>query len=131
MQRMPACAGHAPEVRVGALLVCAGPLGRTARQQGIDDPEAQFAACRDRLCLVLAGAGRSFQDVVGLTTCHVERSRHIATFRTVKDRVLPRGTCAGTATGTAKPACRGLLPDSKRTARRRPGQGSPGDGPPE
>jgi len=113
MQRIVDTAGYLPAVKVGPTLFCSGQVGRTADLQVIADPEAQFAACWENLRLVLAEAGYGFEDVVDMTTYHVEMSRHFAAFRAVKDRVFPRGTCAWTAIGVSELARPGLLLEIK------------------
>lgn len=102
-------AGYAPAVKVGATVYCAGQVGRTADLQVIADPAQQFVAAWDNVRLVLAEAGCSFEDVVEMTTYHVEMRRHMDVFRTVKDRLFPRGTCAWTCIGVTELAHPGLL----------------------
>ncbi|MGY2202642.1 RidA family protein [Pseudomonas gingeri] len=109
-------AGYAPAVKVGATLYCAGQVGRTAQLEVIADPEAQFVACWENLRLVLAAAGCTFDDVVEMTTYHVNMSQHMAVFREVKNRVFPRGHCAWTSIGVAELAHPGLLAEIKCVA---------------
>lgn len=116
MKRIVEVAGYVPAVRVGSTLFCAGQVGRTPDLEVITDPAAQFAACWENLRLVLQEAGCSFGDVVDMTTYHVEMSKHFATFRSVKDRVFPRGTCAWTAIGVTELARPGLLVEIKCVA---------------
>ncbi|NVZ99427.1 RidA family protein [Pseudomonas gingeri] len=109
-------AGYAPAVKVGATLYCAGQVGRTAQMEVITDPEAQFVACWENLHLVLAAGGCTFDDVVEMTTYHVNMSQHMAVFREVKNRVFPRGHCAWTSIGVAELAHPGLLAEIKCVA---------------
>ncbi|BBP77519.1 RidA family protein [Pseudomonas gingeri NCPPB 3146 = LMG 5327] len=109
-------AGYAPAVKVGATLYCAGQVGRTAQLEVIADPEAQFVACWENLRLVLAAGGCTFDDVVEMTTYHVNMSQHMAVFREVKNRVFPRGHCAWTSIGVAELAHPGLLAEIKCVA---------------
>lgn len=121
-------AGYAPAVQVGATVYCAGQVGRTAELQVIADPEAQFVAAWENLRLVLAEAGCTFEDVVEMTTYHVEMRRHMDVFRTVKDRLFPRGTCAWTCIGVSELAHPGLWVEIKCVAVARAVRG--GDGVP-
>ena len=109
-------AGYAPAVKVGATVYCAGQVGRTPELQVIADPEAQFVAAWENLRLVLAEAGCTFEDVVEMTTYHVEMRQHMGVFRAVKDRLFPRGTCAWTCIGVTELAHPGLLVEIKCVA---------------
>ncbi|NIE66400.1 RidA family protein [Burkholderia sp. Ax-1719] len=116
MQAIVERAGYVPAVKVGATVYCAGQVGRTPELEVIADPEAQFVACWENLRIVLEEAGCSFDDVVDMTTYHVQMSEHMAVFREVKDRVFPRGTCAWTAIGVTELARSGLLVEIKCVA---------------
>ncbi|MBE7211744.1 MAG: RidA family protein [Gluconacetobacter diazotrophicus] len=121
MERVVETAGYVPAVRVGDLVFCAGQVGRDADLSVIEDPEAQFAACWDNLRLVLEEAGCGFEDVVDMTTYHVDLAVHFPIFRAVKDRLFPRGSCAWTVIGVSELARPGLLAEIKCTAVRRRG----------
>ncbi|MCI3208332.1 MULTISPECIES: RidA family protein [Pandoraea] len=114
-------AGYVPAVRAGATVFCAGQVGRTPDMTVIHDPEAQFEACWDNLQTVLTAAGCTFDDVVDMTTYHVDMSRHMPIFRTVKDRRFPRETCAWTCIGVSELAHPGLLVEIKCVAISRDG----------
>ncbi len=109
-------AGYVPAVEVGSTLYCAGQIGRTPELEVIHDPEQQFVACWENLRTVLAEAGCAFDDVVEMTTFHVEMSQHMDIFREVKDRLFPRDTCAWTAIGVSELALPGLLLEIKCVA---------------
>ncbi|WP_200939034.1 RidA family protein [Rhizobium sp. Leaf311] len=109
-------AGYAPAVRFENLVFCAGQVGRDTNMNVINDPEKQFEACWDNLATVLSAAGCSFEDVVEMTTYHVGLQQHIHTFRKVKDRIFPRGTCAWTCIGVSELAHPGLLVEIKVVA---------------
>lgn len=106
-------AGYAPAVKVGRTLYCAGQVGRTPELEVIEDPEQQFLAAWENLRLVLAAAGCGFDDVVEMTTYHIDMQRHMPLFRSVKDKVFPRGTCAWTCIGVSELARPGLLVEIK------------------
>ncbi|WGS52479.1 RidA family protein [Paraburkholderia sp. D15] len=114
-------AGYAPAVKVGTTVYCAGQVGRTPQLDVIEDPEAQFVACWENLRELLAAAGCTFDDIVDMTTYHVQMSRHMAVFREVKNRVFPRGHCAWTVIGVSELAHPGLLVEIKCVAVQRGG----------
>ncbi|OZI39410.1 hypothetical protein CEG14_07790 [Bordetella genomosp. 1] len=116
MQTLAQRAGYAPAVRVGDTVYCAGQVGRTADLQVIADPAAQFVAAWENLRLVLAEAGCTFEDVVDMTTYHVDMARHMDVFREIKDSVFPRGICAWTCIGVSELARPGLLVEIKCVA---------------
>ncbi|KAF1010245.1 MAG: RutC family protein YjgH [Pseudomonas fluorescens] len=109
-------AGYVPAVKVGKTLYCAGQVGRTEALQVIEDPEAQFVAAWENLRQVLEEGGCTFDDVVDMTTYHVDMSQHMAVFREVKNRLFPRGHCAWTSIGVSELAHPGLLVEIKCVA---------------
>lgn len=119
MQRIVERAGYVPAVKVGSIVFCAGQVGRTDDLEVIADPEAQFLACWQNLRVVLEAAGCTFEDVVDMTTYHVQMSTHMPIFREVKNRVFPRGTCAWTSIGVTELAHPGLLVEIKCVAVKR------------
>ncbi|GAB3100233.1 RidA family protein [Cupriavidus yeoncheonensis] len=119
MQCIVKRAGYIPAVKIGASVFCAGQVGRTVDLEVIADPEAQFLACWENLRAVLEEAGCSFEDVVDMTTYHVQMNRHMPIFREVKNRVFPRGTCAWTSIGVSELAHPGLLVEIKCVAVKR------------
>ncbi|RAS39083.1 RidA family protein [Paraburkholderia bryophila] len=116
MEQIVERAGYAPAVKVGTTVFCAGQVGRTRELEVIHDPEAQFLACWENLKILLEAAGCTFEDVVEMTTYHVQMSVHMAVFREVKNRVFPRGTCAWTAIGVSELAHPGLLAEIRCVA---------------
>ncbi len=119
MRPIVARAGYAPAVKVGDTLYCAGQVGRTAEMAVIHDPEQQFVVAWENLRQVLAAGGCSFEDVVDMTTYHVEMAKHMAVFREVKNRIFPKGLCAWTCIGVSELAHPGLLVEIKCVAVRR------------
>ncbi|GLH21452.1 hypothetical protein BR1R3_41940 [Pseudomonas atacamensis] len=109
-------AGYAPAVKVGKTLYCAGQVGRTPELSVIEEPEQQFLAAWDNLRIVLEAGGCKFEDVVEMTTYHVDMHRHMPIFRRVKDEVFPRSTCAWTCIGVSELARPGLLVEIKCVA---------------
>lgn len=117
-------AGYAPAVKVGTTLYCAGQVGRTADLVVIEDPEQQFLAAWENLRQVLAAGGCSFEDVVEMTTYHIDMNQHMPLFRQVKDSLFPRNTCAWTCIGVSELAKPGLLVEIKCIAVQRSGPAS-------
>ncbi len=109
-------AGYAPAVKVGKTLYCAGQVGRTPEVSVIEEPEQQFLAAWDNLRIVLEAGGCKVEDVVEMTTYHVDMHRHMPIFRRVKDKVFPRSTCAWTCIGVSELARPGLLVEIKCVA---------------
>lgn len=65
---------------------------------------------------LLNAAGCTFEDIVEMTTYHVQMSAHMSVFREVKNRVFPSGKCAWTAVGVSELAHPGLLAEIKCVA---------------
>lgn len=84
---------YAPAVKVGNTVYASGVVS------GNPDPEAQFTEIFEALSLVLREAGASLEDVVDMTTFHVDMYEHIETFMEVKDVYLPENFPAWTAIG--------------------------------
>lgn len=119
MQEIVSRAGYAPAVMAGNILYCAGQVGRSPALEVIADPADQFRAMWQNLQAVLAAAGCDFDDIVEMTSYHVDMARHMPIFRSIKNAVFPRGTCAWTCVGVAELAHPGLLAEVKCIAVRR------------
>ncbi|USU05613.1 RidA family protein [Sphingomonadaceae bacterium OTU29LAMAA1] len=113
MQNIVDRAGYVPAVQAAGFVFCAGQVGRDSNLSVITDPEQQFHACWDNVDLVLAAAGCTFDDVVEMTTFHVDLAQNIDLFRKVKDLRFPRGRCAWTCIGVSDLAVDGLLVEIK------------------
>jgi enamine deaminase RidA (YjgF/YER057c/UK114 family) len=110
---------HAPAVRDGDLLRCAGFIGVDAVGKGTvsPDPETQFKRAFEIVGSVLAAAGLTFADVVEMTTYHVGLREHWDTFGKVKDTFVQAPYPAWTAVGVVELAYPGALVEIKVTAR--------------
>jgi enamine deaminase RidA (YjgF/YER057c/UK114 family) len=108
--------GYLPGLRVGDIVFLAGQVGRTLDMQVVAEPRAQFEAAFENLRLVLVEAGCNFDDIVDMTTYHVDMGRHWPVFREVKNRVLPRGRFPWTAIGVSALADPAFLLEVKATA---------------
>ena len=109
-------AGYAPAVKVGHTIYVVGQVGRNKELEVIDDPAEQFAAMWENLRIVLKAANCTFDDVVEMTSYHVEMSRHMDVFRSAKNDVFPKGTYAWTRIGVSELAHPGLLAEVKCVA---------------
>jgi enamine deaminase RidA (YjgF/YER057c/UK114 family) len=106
-------AGYAPAVIVNGVVYCAGQVGRTSDLKILEDPESQFVRAWENLRLVLTEAGCTFDDIVDMTTYHVNMRDHMSIFREVKNRIFPRMMCSWTCIGVVELAHPGLLVEIK------------------
>ncbi len=116
MQSVVEQKGYLPGLRVGDFLFLAGQVGRDADMRIVVEAKAQFEAAFENLRIVLAEAGCTFDDIVDMTTYHVDMDRHWPVFREVKNRVLPRGKFPWTAIGVSALADPAFLLEVKATA---------------
>jgi len=116
MQNIVTTRGYLPGLQVGGFLFIAGQVGRTADMRIVTDPKAQFELCFENLRVVLIEAGCSFDDIVDVTTYHVDMPKHFAVFREVKSRLLPGGMVPWTAIGVSALADPAFLLEVKATA---------------
>ena len=116
MQSVVETRGYLPGLRVGDIVFLAGQVGRTADMQIVTEPKAQFETAFENLRIVLAEAGLAFDDIVDMTTYHVDMNEHWPVFREVKNRLLPRGKFPWTAIGVSALADPAFLLEVKATA---------------
>ncbi|MBS7740951.1 MULTISPECIES: RidA family protein [unclassified Chelatococcus] len=109
-------AGYAPAVKVGHTIYVVGQIGRTRDLQVIEDPRKQFDAMWENLRVVLEAAGCTFDNIVEMTSYHVEMSKHMDVFRVAKNAVFPKGTYAWTRIGVSELAYPGVLAEVKCVA---------------
>ncbi|GGG13267.1 hypothetical protein GCM10010924_48030 [Rhizobium wenxiniae] len=119
MREIVVRAGYAPAVKVGDTIYVVGQVGRTKDLQVIQDPHEQFTAMWENLRIVLEAANCTFDDIVEMTSYHVEMSKHMDVFRTAKNEVFPKGTYAWTRIGVSELAHPGLLAEVKCVAVKR------------
>ena len=119
MQEIVSRAGYAPAVKVGDTIYVVGQVGRTKDLDIIHDPSEQFRAMWDNLRIVLEAAHCTFDDIVEMTSYHVEMSKHMDVFLTVKNEVFPKGTYAWTRIGVSELAHQGLIAEVKCVAVKR------------
>ncbi len=107
----------APVVKDGNLLLCSGQLGNGAGNTIDADPEAQFTQAFENVKSVLETAGASFDNIVEMTTFHVDLQKNLSAFMKVKDRFMQEPYPAWTAIGITELAFPGALVEIKVTAR--------------
>ncbi len=100
----------------GAQSTLAAEDAELADIMAVRDPEAQFEAAFEIVQAVLVEAGAGLEDVVDMTTYHVDISQHMATFMAVKDRYLFEPYPAWTAVGVSELVIPGGLMEISVTA---------------
>ena len=105
----------APAVRAGNLLLLSGQIG--AAGGGVpDSAEEEFRLAWQGLGRVLAAAGLGFEDIVEITSYHVDLQQHIAAFMKVKDEFVGEPWPAWTAIGITALAIPGARVEIRVTA---------------
>ena len=105
----------APAVRTGNLVLLSGQIGATGG--GVpDSAEEEFRLAWQGVGRVLAAAGLGFEDVVEITTYHVNLQQHLATFMKVKDEFINEPWPAWSAIGIAELAIPGARVEIRVTA---------------
>lgn len=81
--------GYSPAVRSAGFLFLSGQVGADDEGVAIADPEAQIRQAFSNLGRVLEAAGCGFDDIVDVTTFHVDMYRHFDVFAAVKQETFP------------------------------------------
>lgn len=97
----------APAVATGGLLVCSGQIGAGADGKVPEDAAEEFRNAWQAIGRVLAAAGLGYEDIVELTSYHVDLPAHMRAFMAVKDEFLAAPWPAWTAIGITSLAVRG------------------------
>lgn len=96
----------APAVATGGLLVCSGQIGAGADGKVPEDAAEEFRNAWQAIGRVLAAAGLGYEDIVELTSYHVDLPAHMRAFMAVKDEFLAAPWPAWTAIGITSLAVR-------------------------
>ena len=96
----------APAVASGGLLVCSGQIGASADGKVPEDAAEEFRNAWQAIGRVLAAAGLGYEDIVELTSYHVDLPAHMRAFMAVKDEFLAAPWPAWTAIGITSLAVR-------------------------
>lgn len=105
----------------GAALAGAAETAREAEaelsaMQAVRDPEAQFATAFEALEAILMDADAGLEDIVELTSYHVDMAGYMDLFMEVKDRYLGEPYPAWTAVGVSELIVPGGLVELKAVA---------------
>lgn len=108
-----------PVLLSGDFAFLSGQTGCRADGTVAPDPEQQFRDAFTFLKANLSAAGLSFDDVVEMTTYHVDLRKHLAVFVKVKDEHIGAPYPAWTAIGVTELITEGTLVEIRIIARRR------------
>ena len=89
----------APGVLANGLLVCSGQIGAGADGKIPEDAKEEFRNAWRSIGRVLDAAGLGYEDIVELTSYHVDLPSHMGAFMKVKDEFLQAPWPAWTAIG--------------------------------
>jgi len=109
-----------PVLDCGDFVFLSGVTGARADLSVAEDPETQFRDAFGFLDAYLAVAGLTFDDVVEMTTYHVDLRRHLGAFIKVKDEFVRAPYPAWTAVGVTELITEGTLAEIRVIARRKP-----------
>jgi len=107
----------APAVRVDRTLYLSGLMGTEPDSTVNKDPKTQFNRMFTTMELILAEAGCTINDVVEMTSFHLNLAETFAAFSAVKDARVPEPHPAWTAIGVHSLLLPGALVEVKAVAR--------------
>lgn len=81
--------GYSAAVKSGGFLFVSGQVGVDSEGKAEQDPEAQFNLAFSNLEKVLEAAGCGFDDVVDVTSFHVDMFAHFDEFAAAKVKAFP------------------------------------------
>ncbi len=93
---------YSQAVRTGNLLWMAGQVGIDANHQPAEGMTAQAKLAFENLKRVLSEAGGALEDVVELTTFHVDLRGELSEFTAVKNKYFPSNYPAWTSVGVTQ-----------------------------
>lgn len=94
-------------VKAGGLLFCSGVIGSGADGKVPGNLQAEFRAAFEGVRAVLRKAGLTMEDVVEMTTYHVDMQETMRAFVAVRDEYLSAPWCAWSAIGISALAMAG------------------------
>jgi enamine deaminase RidA (YjgF/YER057c/UK114 family) len=110
--------GYSAAILSNDLLFVSGQVGVDKHGNVIVDPAAQFQQAFDNLGQVLKAVNCSYDNVVDITTFHVDMHKHFDDFAAVKQKVFPNQPYPNwTAVGVVNLAEQSLLLEVKAIAR--------------
>jgi len=109
-----------PALDTGDFVFFSGVTGARADLTVATDPETQIRDAFEFLKQYLVVANLTFDDVVEMTTYHVELRKHMAIFTKVKDEYVRAPYPAWTAVGVTQLITEGTIVEIRAIARRQP-----------
>jgi len=109
--------GYAPATRAQGLVFVSGQVGLTEAGEVPADPETQVTLAFENLKAVLGAAGCGFEDLLEITSFHVDMHKHIAVVQAVKARYIHPPFTAWTAVGVSDLAVPGLIFEIRAVAK--------------
>ncbi len=110
--------GYSAAVRSGGFLFLSGQVGVDGAGTAIAEPAAQFEQAFANLKDVLAAAECTLDDIVDITSFHVDMYDHFEAFASAKQRAFPKPPFPNwTAIGVVNLADPGLLLEIKAIAK--------------
>ena len=110
--------GYSAAVNSGEFLFVSGQVGVDEAGTAITDPSAQFEKAFSNLSEVLEAANCTFDDIVDVTTFHVDMYDHFETFAAAKQKAFPNPPFPNwTAIGVVNLADPSLLLEIKAIAK--------------
>lgn len=97
---------------------CSGVIGTAADGGVSDDPAEQFRQAMANVGTVLDEAGCGWDDVVDITSFHIDLPEHLMAFVAAKDEFVSEPYPAWTAIGTTALALPGALVEIKVVAKK-------------
>jgi len=107
-----------PALDTGPLLFFSGITGVRPDQTLAADPHTQFRDAFRHVEVHLKAAELGFDQIVDLTTYHVDLRKHLATFVTVKDEFVKQPYPTWTAVGVSELITPGTLLEIRIVAQR-------------
>ena len=107
-----------PALDTGDFVFLSGATGARADLTVAADPETQIRDAFQCALEYLKAANLTFDDVVEMTTYHVDLRKHLATFMKVKDEYVAAPYPAWTAIGISELITEGTIVEIRLIARR-------------
>ena len=108
----------APVLDTGEFVFLSGITGVHPDLSVSADPETQFRDTFKFVATHLRAAGLDFEDIVEMTTYHVELRKHLRAFMTIKDEFIRTPYPAWTAIGVTELITAGTLLEIRVIAKR-------------
>ena len=107
-----------PAIDTGGFVVLSGITGVRPDQSLSSDPATQFRDAFHSVAMHLRAAGLGFEQIVDLTTYHVQLRKHLKEFMTIKDEFIREPYPTWTAVGISELITPGTLIEIRVVAQR-------------